>query len=466
VNNPYIQVALTYFRRLFSSVRVGFMTLLFLVMTFSAIIGARSAHQFWNGLFVLFFYGFAVIFYVIPIHIKEQFANSRAHLLPNFRKAHIVVAGAVAFVVAVLLPAAASLWLRLHSIGLLAFMVFWFGWICLAVLFQKNWQMGVIVVAFFAVIFGGGSFMEQWCSGKFELQALGLLAIGLAIIVYCGVRLCRLNEDMPEYHLRLYKTAYSGKSQNWPGMQFAPGSFRDRLWVNQMAGLIRHAQHSPNSLWSRICRWQIGMQTVRQTLLFCVCFFLYLFFFRIFFIANPNNQKASLIGMIKLFLTMIPTMVVWTVVWRRRTQSMYYEMLLPVDRATYLKQVGMAAALSQLQVWVVFGITGVLWQQIAEPQSTSAMINALACSFLCQIGLFGLAAWLVRLGNVTLLLAIVVVVTQIIVLGPLLFFITMRNPPSWVSSPQTILLAATGFAAFGLLAAWDGYRRWLVADVA
>ena len=478
MNNAYIQVALTYFRRLFSSFWLGLVILVALGMIFLPVVGTPSHNRqawqnWWLFKFNFFFEGCTILFALMLIHIKEQFTDSRAHLLPDFRKAHIVVAGAVAFVVAILLPVAASLCLRLHSIGFVAFMVFWFGLICWAFLVQKTLQMGVIFVGFMGVIFvgffpwfiWGGNFMEQLCSGKYELPALGLLAIGLAIIVYCGVRLCRLNEDMPEYYSGLKMTRWSGKGQAGAGAQWKPGGFGDRYWSRHMARLIRHAQCSPDSLWSQICRWQIGMQT-GWAILWLAGVFLGVCstpYFVVPLIPHPNNPQPQFsIAMMVMMVTIIPTASVWGVLWRRRTQSLQYEFLLPVDRATYLKQVGVAAALNQFQLWVATSAAVVLSLQIMAPQFTSLLIDTLIYSFLCQIGIFGLGVWFLRFGKPIRIFLVGVMWMQVMMFTIVMF--TAMPGPGAALRP-VILLSATGFAAFGLLAAWDGYRRWLVADV-
>ncbi len=466
----YAQVALTYYRRLFSPFWVGLMVLFALGMIFLSIIESPRVYQrLWNySLYFFFFQCFTILFALVPIHIKEQFADSRAHLLPGFRKTHIVVAGVVSFIVAVLLPVAASLCLRLHSIGLVAVMACWFSLICCNVLFQKTWQMWIVLAGFFAGLFWGGEFLEEWCSGKYELQAIGLLALGLAIIVGCGVRLCRLNEDMPEYHRRFYKTAFSGKSQNWPGMQYSPGGLRDRLWASHMTGLTRHVQRSPDSLWSRICRWQIGMQTGWAVLWMAGVFSLMMFVPYILAMStaqHPNTQQPQFpLAMMVMMGTVMSAATTWGILWQRRTRSMQYEFLLPVGRAAYLKQVGLAAALNQLQMWIGLAAVVVLCQQILAPQSTALTAIVLLYSALCQIGLFGLGIWFLRLRNPILVFSVGMVLIQLLMTPMVLAVRPFNNSASsWL---HIVLWGSVGFAAFGLLAVWDGYRRWLVADFA
>ena len=65
------------------------------------------------------------LFAVFAIHVKGQFADSRARLTPGFRRVHASVAAAVALLLAVLLTV--LVWLAdLRSVGLVALMVFLF----------------------------------------------------------------------------------------------------------------------------------------------------------------------------------------------------------------------------------------------------------------------------------------------------------------------------------------------------
>ena len=162
-----------------------------------------------------------------------------------------------------------------------------------------------------------------------------------------------------------------------------------------------------------------------------------------------------------MFISFSPAMMVWGMLMRRRTQSLPYEFLLPVNRAGYLKQVGMAAAFNQFQVWIGVSLAAVLWWQIAAPdQSPSNLANALAFSALWQVGFFGLIVWFVRLRSRILPGVVLFVAMQITMMGTLLF---QQGP---LSTWQPFLLPAAGvFAAIGLLLVWDAYRRWMVADL-
>ena len=132
-----------------------------------------------------------------------------------------------------------------------------------------------------------------------------------------------------------------------------------------------------------------------------------------------------------------------------------------VDRATYLKQVGMAAALSQLQMWLGPTAVFVFWYRLVAQQPLSATVaSVLALSALSQPWFFGLGIWLLRFRS------------------PILFFlgwgvsfhalmvamIGTELAPVLIFQRSVVLPAAAIFAVLGLILTWHAYRRWLVTD--
>jgi len=470
VNNPYAQVALTYLRRPFSSLWAGLIILFAIGMIFMPAIfmspGAPMSqhlhlkpHESLSTWFPMFLNGTMFLFALAAIHIKEQFADPRARLLPDFWRAHVAAAGAAALVLAVLLPAALSAWIGLHSIGLVAVMACWFGLIFWGVLLQSGLLCWMFAIVVFAGILWGKDVTGQLCSGYFEPQAAGILGLGLVTTLLGGLRLVRLNEDMPEYHLR-FQTGWAGRGQTAGGAQMPSQGWRARLQASQMAGLTRHAQRAAASPWSRVCRWQVGMMTGWSVLWIIGILFLYLVFFDFIVKTQVGNYKPPpMIAMPVMMFTIMSAAMVWGALWRRRTQTLPYEFLLPVDRAAYLKQVGLAAALNQFQLWIILCVVVVLWQQFAVSQSSPFLMNVLAYSFLCQVGLFGVGAYILRFRSQTLALLGGMVMIQILVIPPIM---TEQGPLS--SWRHVMLWAAGGFAAMGLLLTWDAYRRWLKTD--
>ena len=88
---PYEQVTLTYFHNWFPSWKRGCALIAILVMAvlvalFFNLPGNR------HGMLAMQFLPLLCPFMLLAMHVKEQFVDSRAHLLPGFRRVHGTVA--------------------------------------------------------------------------------------------------------------------------------------------------------------------------------------------------------------------------------------------------------------------------------------------------------------------------------------------------------------------------------------
>jgi hypothetical protein len=140
-------------------------------------------------------------------------------------------------------------------------------------------------------------------------------------------------------------------------------------------------------------------------------------------------------------------------------------LLLPVERKSYIRQLGAAAALSQLQLWGGTSVVLLLWwllnwRLLAGPQPfpLAVVAGVLAFSAAFQVAVFGVVAWTARYRSKALSGFVMAV------LFPSSWLVLVR----WVSSPgelpQEVMWIAGIMAVLGLLVTFDAYRRWLAAD--
>jgi hypothetical protein len=461
--NPYAQVALTYLRRPFSSVIsflavLGFFFMGVVSMIQIALMQRKPYGDQQTPFNAMFWSGTGSFFATLAVHIKDQFTDPRAHLTPTFRRAHLTVAGGAFFIFAVLLPGTATCLAGVHSIGLLAVSVLLYGaafWLVMSPNSSINW---LLALSMFALLTkqGNGTLM-QLCIGQFEPQAYALLVLG-AFAIFNGVKkLLSLDEDMPEY---LLMTTVGRKRmahyQREPVSAFVPAKITERYNENQMAKLAGHVRRAAVSRWSRVCRWQVGMVTGSPIL------FMGLIFFFIFDLSTLMvEQKNVSFLFIAMFISFMPALVMGGNLFQKRIRTLQYELSLPVDRATYLKQMGLAAALNQFQLWGVMSVLMYLYLQIISAQLVSlSFVYIFIYSTLYQVWMFGMVVWLLRLRS--LILAILgYVLSNYLVLIPLG---AMEKGPmaSW---RNVMLLVPALFAVFGLLLTWDAYRRWLKTDI-
>jgi hypothetical protein len=466
--NAYSQVALTYVRRPFSSPQSWAVSMIFLLT------GAGLSGMLLSGdrrdivaspVIILMSTGLAVFFFAgFTHHVKGQFADSRAHLMPGFRRVHATVAAAAAVLVAVVLPLV-LIWLAdLCSVGLVALTVFLFG----TILYQATHQnllsrllSSLVTLGLFATFTEPARLLIwQLLSGNFEVEAVALLALGAVLVLVGGVRLLGLNEEMPAYQQITCVggtgtcTTAQGQARAWI---FVPGS-GERFIERSMARRTNHARRASASWWSAVRRWQVGMPP------WWSAFLTVLFAFSMLFLGAASEHKSQNAGAVvaMAILSFVPSCMAWGPVVRWRASTLAGGLLLPVDRRTLVRQVGTAAAVDQLESWATMSACMALWAWFAGPKAFSATDFAvlLGVFTLFQFWFFGVGAWFARYHSFGM-------ITGGYVLG---FYVLMVAGAicKWTGPPipwrYMGLWLAGIIAIFGLLLTYDAYRRWLVAD--
>jgi len=299
----------------------------------------------------------------------------------------------------------------------------------------------------------GGVLLQDFVSGRREPQAIAVLGAGILIALFMGRRLVRLNEDMVAYRVRTWwDWEWSRKTgRAWPneGWRFLPG-LSDWIRERQALRLTRLAQQASASRWSRVCRWQAGVLTLRQVLPVIVMG-TFLSFGWARDIDRPEAQRL---------LIFLPGLLAIGVAYRRPV-SMSAQLCLPVARREFLKQLGVATAVSCLEMWLIAVAPLLLSYAFAGPRAQLADIGrVLALSLLNLVWYFGMVVWfgrfrsprsLLPLGALGLALALAMLA--------FLYFGQMTQSRSFQVS------GAVAVATIGALLAIDAYRRWLVTDL-
>ena len=299
-------------------------------------------------------------------------------------------------------------------------------------------------------------------TGRFELQAAALFTAGTAATVLGLIRLARVSEDRPNYQfLKLWMRPGRGakfdmSDWQWAGIETTERGRRHRLEERSFARLTEHAHRASASRWSRVCRWQVMPIHGRSNWVFGLGAFLS---YLLTTWAIGKESETYLLPVVSIVFPVVPMV-------QYAKRKFGRDLLMPVDRAAFVRQFGTAAALDQIQFWARMSVGLILWWLWAAPDQLPpvVMVNLLACSALCQVGLFGLGIWGVWFAQ---RYGLQVVIMPLAIAGGLsvpIVMITMDQtlPDWWVS---TLPVAAGLFALCGVLIAWAGYRRWLVTDL-
>jgi hypothetical protein len=449
-NSPYAEVAFTYLRKPFSSLpAVGLSILVFLlIIPLSFGIACEPRNTLIPALIL-----FLCLSFLATGHAVGQFANPRARLMPHFFRVHITVAAWVVLAIGVFWPALVTLAVGYRSVGLIAIVIVSFGgamWTRLAAP-ALNGLLGFLWIVL--LIPPVGDVVEQLVSGKLELQAWGLLILGVAALVLAAVRLFRLSEDTPSY-ARLVRQGRAGWNDKGPN---GPDSKRLVLWPwerqQETASAIWHARRAAVSPWSRIRRWQTRIIPARQVLVWIVT---------VIGAFTSNALAKGRVDSVALQqLLMILPGIAATIAMYHRPVAMATQLCLPVERRQYLRQLGAATVLTYLEVWFVISAPFVLWCLFARPRPDFAEVGRLlTVSLLSLVWYFGVGVWFARFRSPTSMipLSAMGLLVLLVILAALYFTLIIPSRPFQ-------LPAAVVAATIGVLLAGDAYRRWLITDL-
>ena len=108
---------------------------------------------------------FALLFGFLVVHVKEQFADSRTHLMPGFRRIHSAIAGVAAVLCAVLLPAIFAWVIGWNPTGFVAITILLFGTILWMRLSTLAWFHCLALFGWLLLLRAGESITVGGCCG-------------------------------------------------------------------------------------------------------------------------------------------------------------------------------------------------------------------------------------------------------------------------------------------------------------
>ena len=142
---------------------------------------------------------------------------------------------------------------------------------------------------------------------------------------------------------------------------------------------------------------------------------------------------------------------------------MAQDLMMPVRRDIYLKQVAMSFATRLFIQWAVFLTMTILlmFTSVVKPTPEFLFIS-ISYSLMGLIGSFGLVIWISSFGSTILNIYNFLLIIKIIfyVMIP---FISAFNTQTLIPWWSPILGAF--FVSIGLMLTENGYRRWMVADL-
>ncbi len=462
MSNPYIQVTLTYFRHPFGVLqRYLLLTIILYIfaMLFLPSILLAEKHIFVSILLLLFMIQFAYW----TIHVKEQFADPRASLTPGFRKVHGVVSTIVAFVSVIPLPALIASPIGWQALGFVSATTFLFGIILWAILRLGNNFIILMVSGWIFTLFAPTQNSIEKIVSESTFIFLGA---GAVLSITGIIRLFLLDEEKPEYHLNL-KNTIDGRTERsgspWRKLETSNSLGLRRRFTNRTAArMIYYARNASDSYWSRMHRWNFSNRFVWSALFHATL--INLFLMLIYSLAN-----GTFLPEIRIHVATLMPIVIVNKQFIKKGRFMARDLMMPVKRDAYLKQVGISFAASLFVQWGVFLVVTVLLMfTSAEKPTPEFVIVSVFYSAMSQIWGCGLFIWLSSFSFAIMSIMNYLIIIKAIFLV-MISFVSTGNPQEIISGWALIIgwcylgLEAL-FVYLGVMLAAKGYDRWMVAD--
>ena len=413
----------------------------------------------------LFFQAYVAFFF--GAHLKQQFANPRARLMPGFAGPHLVVS--------MLIFVATVVWAVLPAIGVASISLLGFSAITLhlgALALRLGCSPDPIGTAVLFATIGlpmtsvGRALAVEIATGAEPLLAIALISAHVASLVLLLNHLVKLDEDDPDYSkvqaFNVWDLRASTQrnfqrnvslSNNWM-LNLIAGSAAARLeratsapatTPSQRATLFGLGDNWPSPIWMN--QIMIGLMEV------------------VLLLTGGRDSIQTSQGFrtamfMPMFISLSLVLGQW-MPWMQRWARLGYESLRPVSRREWVWENGLAIAKTVALNQALAILMQVLIVAFLLPQflTDSVLWEALIWFTGCQVLVFGIYAWLTSYGSI-LLMSGVMGGCSVVLFAPLGI--------SAIQSAWTIPLMVCLSLVVSLIGVWMSrlaFKRWCQMDL-
>ena len=336
--------------------------------------------------------------------LKLQFANPRARLLPGFRAAHLVVAGAIVgaaiAIQAVLVPPGGGAVepLALLSLSLLAIVAAaWIAYLMSLV----GFCLFIIITLLFARIFA-----PQHITGLIQalndspIVCLGIACVGLAAMAALGVRLWTLSEEKPKYSRQVpvfwdfTSRAGNRNRRRWEALAIARSG--THVWLRDVQFRLVLRRNMAMGPLRRLLLRQLAGGFAGLPLMTITFVSMLSLLLRQSWLQKPVDADGV------FFLAFFPQYVVFCMlgaVWLRRRSFLAPESLRPLGRRDFVRDLARSMACdiagpAAVHCAMIFIWLKLVWPQVAPP---GLLLPWLALTVAQYVVAYCLLFWLVSL---------------------------------------------------------------------
>ncbi len=405
----YRLVALTYFTRKLLLLFLGVFGLITLPFVFIASSQSDPFSRNVGALLPMIFFQAYVGFFV-GAHLKQQFANPRARLLPGFAGPHLIVAMTFfgAIVSWSVLPA-----LRGYGISLLGMSAITLHLGALGL--RLGCSPHPAGIAAFILTIGlpmtavGRALVAEIATGAEPILALSLISAHMASLVLMLNHLVGMNEDDPDYSKVQSLNAFDMRASTQRNFQrnvSMSGNWMLSALALSATGQLERATSVPvTTSRQRSVLFGLGdnwpTPFLMNLMIIVLMEVLLLLMGGRNSIQTPEHFRAAL-----LMPVVISLAVVWGqwMPWMQRWPRLGYESLRPVSRREWAWENGLAIAKSILLNHAVVALLQVLIVAVFLPKflTEPSLWETLIWITGCQVLLFGICAWTTSYGSLLL----------------------------------------------------------------
>ena len=395
--------------------------------------------------------------------LKLQFANPRARLLPGFRAAHLVVAGAIVgaaiAIQAVLVPprGGAVEPLALLSLSLLAIVAA--AWIA--------YLMSLVGFCLFIILYSACVCAPQYITGLIQalndspIVCLGIACVGLAAIAALGVRLWTLSEEKPECSRQMpARWDFTSRAGNRSRRRFeARAVARAHPWLGDLlCRLVLRSSGATGPLRRLLFRQLAGGFSSLSVMIGVFVVMLI-----VLWLQSWSPQEIVEPGEV-FFLPFFPVQLVMSMVggmWLRRWPYLAGESLWPLGRRDFVRDLARSLACDMAPAAGAHCAIIIVWLQLCSPPGPlGEPLPWLALTMAQYAVAYCLMFWLVSFRRLWVVLGTLAVssISSALVIAALFADERFWSP---VSLTLAIIVTASTAAVFYRLA----FRRWCHVDL-
>ena len=302
--------------------------------------------------------------------LKLQFANPRARVLPGFKEAHLVVAGAIVgaaiAIQAVLVPPGGGAVEPLALLSLTLSAIVAAAWI--AYLMSSIGPFLIIVLLLPAFSY------PQYTTGLIQalndspIVCLGIACVGLAAMAALGVRLWMLSEEMPEYSGQVpvfWDFTSRAGNRSWRRFE-ARAVARSHPWLGDLlCRLVLRGNRAMGPLRRLLFRQLAGGFSSLSVMIGVLVVMLI-----VLWLQSWSQQEIVEPGEVFFYLPFFPVLLVMSNVggiWLRRWPYLAGESLWPLGRRDFVRDLARSMACDMAPAAGAHCAIIIVWLKLCSP---------------------------------------------------------------------------------------------------